>query len=66
MAPSMVPDTTDADTTGLYRLRCTDCSYEDTVEGDLDSALDAANAHQETSGDAAPEHFVNLEIEDVA
>lgn len=66
MARSIVPDTIDADTTGLYRLNCTDCSYEDTVEGDLGAALDAANAHQEARGDTAPEHFVNLELEDVS
>lgn len=66
MAQSMAPDTTDVDTTGRYRLRCSDCSYEDTVEGDLNAALDAANAHQATLGETDPEHFVNLEFQDDA
>lgn len=62
----MALDTTNADTTGRYRLRCSDCSFEDTVEGDLNAALEAANGHQTTRGDTAPEHFVNLEFQDVA
>lgn len=66
MAQSMAPDTTDADTTGLYRLRRSDCSFEDTVEGDLNAALAAANAHQAARGDTDPEHFVNLEFRNVA
>lgn len=53
-----------ADTTGSYRLSCSDCSYEDTVEGGLEPALDAANAHQDARGDTVPEHFVNLEFEE--
>lgn len=66
MAQSMAPDTTSADTTGRYRLCCSDCSFEDTVEGDLNAALDAANAHQEVRGDTDPEHFVNLDFQDIA
>lgn len=41
-------------------------TFEDTVEGDLDAAFEAANGHQAGRGDTAPEHFVNLEFQDVA
>lgn len=49
-------------TTYTYELRCTDCGFETTVEGDTDAALDVAESHQEEYGDDGTDHFVNCEV----
>lgn len=48
------------DATTTYRLTCTDCSFEATVEGDVYEALDHADAHQEEYTDHPGNHFVNF------
>lgn len=60
MIESMASETSDADTTSTYHLRCTDCVFEATVEADLDEALDVANDHQEGHGETTTDHFVNF------
>lgn len=64
MALRMASDTTEADTTALYLLECTDCSFEATVEGDLDDALEIADNHQEGNGVREGDHFVDFELRD--
>lgn len=46
--------------TRTFRLRCTDCSFETTVEGDSRDALDVADAHQAEHGEPLADHFVNF------
>lgn len=64
MARGMASDVTDADTTALYELHCNDCSFEATVDGDLNEALEVANTHQEDRGVTPADHFVDFELQD--
>lgn len=63
MAQRMASDITDADTSGLYELRCNDCEFQATVDGDLNEALDLANSHQEERGETPADHFVDFELQ---
>lgn len=45
-----------------YKLTCTDCGFETTVEGDALDALDVADEHQTENGRVSGTHFVNLEL----
>lgn len=49
-------------TEGTYVLRCVDCSFEETVEGDSDEALSVADDHRAEHGERYTDHFVNLEL----
>lgn len=44
-----------------YKLTCTNCAFETTVEGTVYEALDVADTHQDEHGEAASDHFVDLE-----
>lgn len=44
-----------------YKLVCTYCSFETTVEGSFLDALDIADNHQEERGAQPSDHFVNVE-----
>lgn len=50
-------------TANIYKLRCTDCAFETTVEGDAYNALETADAHQEKYRKGFTDHFVNFQIE---
>lgn len=47
-----------------YALRCVECSFETTVEGDVFDAFDVADRHQEAVVDNASEHFVEFVLEE--
>lgn len=51
-----------SDTT--YELTCTDCSYQDTVDGSVHDALDEAKAHEDEHEKHSTQHFVDLELVD--
>lgn len=56
----------DESTTSLsYILRCVDCSFEATVQGDAYDVLDVIDVHQEKYGDDARRHFVEFESEEL-
>lgn len=44
-----------------YRLSCSDCAFETTVEGSSFDALTVATEHQEANGDSPTDHFVNFD-----
>lgn len=58
----MLAATEQSTTANVYRLRCTDCSFETTVNGDSYDALKAAAAHQGEYGESSGDHFVNFEV----
>jgi hypothetical protein len=60
---SATPSTGEPTTTTTYRLTCTDCSFETTVEGGSYDVLEIADAHQKTYGETFKDHFVNFEID---
>lgn len=43
----------------VYELECSDCSFEETVEGDFYDVYDVIDDHQEEQTDFA-DHFVNF------
>lgn len=52
----------DSMTENTYVLRCVDCSFETTVDGDPHDALEVADSHHEEHGETVTDHFVNLEL----
>lgn len=52
----------EGDVREVYRLECTDCGFEETVEPDVDAAYDVIEAHESAHEEAAERHFVNLEL----
>ena len=55
--------TDDTDSARSYELRCVDCAFEMTVEGDVFQVLDLVDAHQEKYAVDSNEHFVEFESE---
>lgn len=57
-------EVTDASTTPTFHLRCTDCSFELSIEVGSMDALEIADSHQEEHGGSAGaghrEHFVAI------
>lgn len=49
--------------TRSYELRCVDCAFEVTVEGDVFEVLNIVDAHQEKYAIDSYEHFVEFESE---
>lgn len=49
-------------TTDVYELECTDCGFEETVEGGPLEAIEVANAHEKSNGQGSTDHFVNLKL----
>lgn len=47
-----------------YQLDCTGCSFERTIEGDLDQAYDLIDDHEAKYDGVDERHFVNLELID--
>lgn len=60
----MASNVDEPDTSDLYELTCTDCSFEATVEGDFGDALEVADNHQGEFGEITADHFVDLELRD--
>lgn len=58
----MESETDDSATTTTYRLTCTDCSFETTVNGSVDEALEVAKSHRQEEGVVYLEHFVDFEL----
>lgn len=50
--------------THSYELRCVDCPFETTVEGDVFEVLDAADSHREEHAADGFRHFVEFESEE--
>lgn len=44
-----------------YDLSCVDCTYSETVEGDIDEVFEAIEGHQGMHPADALEHFVEFE-----
>ena len=58
----MASDADGTASTTTFELTCIDCSFERTVDGTVDDALDVADDHREERGNGAPtDHFVNFE-----
>lgn len=55
----MASESQNSDPALVYRLSCTDCQFETTVQGDAFDALDEADAHR-TETPAG--HFVDFEL----
>lgn len=61
---SMQSDTTGTteETTKTYQLDCTGCSFEKIVEGDLDTAYDVIDRHEDEYDGLIEDHFVDMEL----
>lgn len=53
----------EATTAKTYRLTCTDCGFETTVDGDSFDALDVADAHQDEYEAPFADHFVDFAVD---
>lgn len=62
--PTMNTRTDQGVSSRSYELRCTDCSFEATVEGDVFAVLDVIEGHQERYVNDPIEHFVEFECEE--
>lgn len=58
--PSMASEPEETGAAVTFRLSCSDCEFETTVEGSADAAIDAARAHRRDASD--PGHFVDFEF----
>lgn len=47
-----------------YRLRCIDCEFARTFEGDVYEVLDVVDAHQDEHANDGRDHFVEFECEE--
>lgn len=47
-----------------YDLECVDCSFRETVHGDLEDATEAVVAHREERSALGADHFVNVHRRD--
>lgn len=45
-------------------MRCVDCDFERTFQGDVFEVLDVVEAHQEEHASAGGNHFVEFECEE--